>query len=1011
MVRLRGLPGVLWHRVRDYWCRSLRRQLSVSFGLVALLMMTLSSSLLYLHQRDFLHDASRDAAMGMAEALAASSVPWVLAHDVAGLQEVLDSVAGATDLKFAMALSPRGQVLASTQPAQRGGYVRDPLSRSLLQGPAAPRVLVDDDDLLDLAHPVMAGERLVGWVRLVNTRASVNAILAKLAATALVFSLLAALPAMLVALWLGRRLTGDLYQLMQLAVAVEHGRRRVRSASPRRDEVAQLGHSLNRMLDALEESEDRLARLNRLYAAWTECTDIIVRETDESRLLHAICATLVRRVPFPLAWIGVPDATGRVVPAAASPADSAYLRRVRTVMDDSQAEGLGPTSMAIRTGRTQIYNDFLNDPALAPWRDEAAAADFRAAASFPLRRGARCHAAISVYSGERGFFIPECIALMHGLAEDISCALDHFDRERERQAVMAKLKLAASVYEHSAEGIMVTDAAANIIAVNRAFTGITGYPAEEVIGRNPRLLASGRHGQEFYRHMWQSLAEQGIWRGEIWNRRRSGEIYPEQLTISCVKDDAGAVTNYVAIFDDISERKQAEQRIRQLAQYDGLTGLPNRLLFADRLQHGLVQARRSGAHLAVLFLDLDRFKQINDTLGHNVGDELLQMVAQRLADCVREQDTVSRQGGDEFIAVLPATDAEGAALVADKMLQALVQPYPIQGHVLRISASIGIAIFPEHGQDTDTLVKHADVAMYQAKEAGRNRVMVFNPDMTASIYERLELETALRAALEERAFELFYQPQVELADGRIVACEVLIRWRHPEKGMVPPVSFIPLAEETGLIGPISDWVLEEALRQCRAWRTAGLPPLRISVNLSALQFCQRNLYEQVDGLLRRYGLPPEALELELTEAILMQGGSVPLATLHELTALGVGIAIDDFGTGHSSLSYLKRFPIRKLKIYQSFVGDVIGDSNDAAMVRTIILMAHSLNLRVVAEGVESEAQADFLRAAGCEMAQGYLYGKPLPAAEFAELLAAQAGRAGQASTLDPLAPREGGEAG
>lgn len=991
MVSARNLPAMLWERVRSYWSGSLRRQLSLSFGLAVLLMTTLFSFLLYSHQRDFLRDTSRAGAMSLAEALAASSASGVLANDLAGLQEVLDGVAGAKDLRFAMVLSPRGLVLASTQPAHRGRFVNDPLSRSLLDGPAAPRVLLDDDTLLDVAHPVMVGERHVGWIRLESTRASVNANLAVLGTVALLFSLLAALLAILLALWLARRLTGSLYRLMHVATAVEHGQRHVRSTSRHRDEVGQLGRSINRMLDALEESEGRLARLNRLYAAWTECTDIIVREADESRLLHAICATLARRVPFALAWIGVPDGSGRVVPVAASPADSAYLRRLRIVMDASQPEGRGPMCEAIRTGMARIHNDFLHDPELAPWREEAAAANFRAMASFPLRRGNHWYAAISVYAREAGFFSAECITLMHGLAEDVSFALDNLDRERERQAVLGKLKLAASVFENSAEGIMVTDADANIISVNRAFTDITGYPAEEAIGRNPNLLASGRHGPEFYRRMWESLAGRGTWRGEIWNRRRNGEIYPELLTISCVRDDSGTLTNYVAIFGDISERKQAEQRIRQLAQYDALTGLPNRLLFADRLQQGLVQARRGGTHLAVLFLDLDRFKQINDTLGHDVGDQLLQMVAQRLGSCIREQDTVSRQGGDEFLAVLPATDATGAAMVAEKMLQTLVQPYAIEGHTLRISASIGIAVFPEHGEDADTLVKHADVAMYQAKEAGRNHSLIFDPDMTTSAYERLALETALRAALEEQVFELYYQPQVSLADGRIVGCEALIRWHHAEQGMIPPGRFIPLAEETGLIGPISDWVLEEALRQCRDWRVAGMPPLRVAVNLSALQFRQRNLYEQVSGLLRRYDLPPGVLELELTETLLMQGVERTLATLHELTVLGVGIAIDDFGTGYSSLSYLKRFPIQKLKIDRSFVGDITTDSNDATMVRTIILMAHSLNLRVVAEGVESAAQADFLRVAGCEMAQGYLYGKPLPAAQFVELLKTQAG--------------------
>jgi len=483
--------------------------------------------------------------------------------------------------------------------------------------------------------------------------------------------------------------------------------------------------------------------------------------------------------------------------------------------------------------------------------------------------------------------------------------------------------------------------------------------------------------------MWASIKATGGWQGELWNRRKNGEVYPEHLTINSVKDAQGTVINLIGIFSDISERKMAEERIQHLAHYDTLTGLPNRALFSDRLQQALIYAHRNQSSVALLFLDLDRFKQINDTLGHGVGDQLLQMVSQRLLECVREQDTVSRQGGDEFIAVLPGTDRDGADLVAEKILNAVIQPYVIEGHDLRVSCSIGIALYPSQAQDVDALVKYADVAMYQAKEGGRNKFLHFDPSMNASAYERLKMETSLRGAIERNELQLYYQPQIDLVDGRLIGCEALVRWRHPEMGLVSPASFIPLAEETGLIMPISDWVLEEALRQTREWRDAGLPEVTVSVNLSALQFRQRNLHEQVSQLLGKYALQAQVLDLELTEGILMQGVERTLSMLHELTLMGVGLSIDDFGTGYSSLSYLKRFPIQKLKIDQSFVRDVTHDSNDATMVRTIILMAHSLKLHVIAEGVETEDQADFLRQAGCERAQGYLFGRPMPAADFA----------------------------
>jgi diguanylate cyclase (GGDEF)-like protein/PAS domain S-box-containing protein len=533
---------------------------------------------------------------------------------------------------------------------------------------------------------------------------------------------------------------------------------------------------------------------------------------------------------------------------------------------------------------------------------------------------------------------------------------------------------------------MVTDVNNKIISVNRSFVEITGYAAEEIVGQDPKILSSGLQPPEFYDSMWAVIAETGSWQGEVWDRRKNGEVYPEALTIIRVKNAEGAIINHLAIFSDISERKIAQERIQQLAHYDVLTGLPNRVLFSDRLEQAIISAQRNHTNIALLFLDIDRFKQINDTLGHGVGDRLLQNVGQRLLGCVREQDTVSRQGGDEFIVVLSDAGSAGAELVAQKILQSILQPYVIEQHDLRITASIGIAIFPDHAQDSESLIKYADVAMYQAKESGRNCYLSFHPAMNESSYERLKLENALRGALERDELCVYYQAQVNLQDGRIVGCEALVRWLHPTLGMIYPDKFIPLAEETGLIVSINHWVLEQAIKQCRAWRDAGFNALTMSVNLSALQFRQHNLLQQVKGLLDKYELPPGVLDLELTEGILMQGVERTLATLHELSAMGVILSLDDFGTGYSSLSYLKRFPIQQLKIDQSFVRDVITDASDATMVRTIILMAHSLKLDVIAEGVETQEQAEFLMQSGCERAQGYHFRRPVTAEEFELLL-------------------------
>jgi diguanylate cyclase (GGDEF)-like protein/PAS domain S-box-containing protein len=604
-----------------------------------------------------------------------------------------------------------------------------------------------------------------------------------------------------------------------------------------------------------------------------------------------------------------------------------------------------------------------------------------------------------VYSSELNFFSSEHIDLMSGLADDVTFALDNLDREQQQRIAAIKLEQAATVFEYSKEGIMVTDANNKIVSVNRSFVEITGYAAEEVIGQDPKILSSGLQSREFYEGMWTFITETGSWQGEVWDRRKSGEVYPEALTIIRVKNVDGEIINHLAIFSDISERKIAQERIQQLAHYDVLTGLPNRVLFSDRLEQAIISAQRNHTKIALLFLDIDRFKQINDTLGHGAGDLLLQNVGQRLLSCVREQDTVSRQGGDEFIVVLSDAGIEGAELVAQKILQSIIQPYSIEEHDLRITASIGIAVYPDHAQDSENLIRYADVAMYQAKENGRNCYLSFHPDMNESSYERLKLENALRGALERDELRVYYQAQVNLQDGSIIGCEALVRWLHPELGMIYPDKFIPLAEETGLIVSINHWVLEQAIKQCRAWHDAGFKALTMSVNLSAMQFRQHNLLQQVRDLLNKYDVPAGVLDLELTEGILMQGVERTLATLHELSAMGVILSLDDFGTGYSSLSYLKRFPIQQLKIDQSFVRDVISDASDATMVRTIILMAHSLKLDVIAEGVETQEQAAFLMQCGCERAQGYHFSPPVTAQDFEKLLQLGVGGSEYAESL------------
>jgi len=551
------------------------------------------------------------------------------------------------------------------------------------------------------------------------------------------------------------------------------------------------------------------------------------------------------------------------------------------------------------------------------------------------------------------------------------------------------LRLAQRVLDVTEEVILITDAERRIIAVNPAFTRITGFTAEEVVGNTPRFLKSERQSPQFYTAMWETVDREGVWQGELWNRRKNGEIFPAWLTISVYRDIEGKIINYVGISSDISERHAAEARIRELAYFDPLTRLPNRTLLHDRVEQVLAKAEREGGVAALLFVDLDHFKTINDSLGHFTGDQILCQVADRMVECVRRTDTVSRLGGDEFVIVAVESSIEGAAGVARKILDKVSKPYFIDTHELSVTPSIGISLYPQDGRDFETLLKHADTAMYRAKESGRNAYQFFAREMNVAALERLMLENSMRVGLERREFILHYQPQIELASGRIIGAEALIRWLHPQIGMISPAKFIPVAEACGLIVPLGAWVLKEACRQVVAWQREGRPPICVAVNISSAQFRQQQFEEVVDGVLKSAGLAPEYLELELTEGIVMENAEATIETLERLSAMGVQLAIDDFGTGYSSLSYLKRFPIDKLKIDQSFVRDIVTDPDDWAIARTVISMGQSLRLRVIAEGVETVEQLEMLRGQGCDAVQGYHFSTPLPPDAFAEMLTSQ----------------------
>jgi diguanylate cyclase (GGDEF)-like protein/PAS domain S-box-containing protein len=557
----------------------------------------------------------------------------------------------------------------------------------------------------------------------------------------------------------------------------------------------------------------------------------------------------------------------------------------------------------------------------------------------------------------------------------------------ERKQAELDLRIAAVTFE-SQESIMITDANRVILRVNQAFTEETGYTADEVVGKTPRLLSSGRHKAGFYRAMWETINQTGAWQGEIWDKRKNGEIYPKWLTITAVKGSNGVVSHYVGTHMDITERKAAEEKIQYLAFYDFLTHLPNRRLLMDRLQQALSSSERIGRTGALLLIDLDNFKNLNDTLGHDIGDLLLQQVSHRLESCIREGDTVARLGGDEFVLMLldlsehPLEAATQTKTLGKKIIATLNQSYQLGAYVHRCTVSIGATLFKDHLQATDELMKQADIALYQAKKAGRNTLRFFDPQMQASISAHVALEGELHKAIEKQQFHLHYQIQMD-SSLRPLGAEALIRWMHPERGMVSPAQFIPLAEETGLILPIGQWVLETACAQLKAWEKNELThDLILSVNVSAKQFSQIDFVAQLQATAQHHAINPKRLKLELTEGMLLENINDTIATMNALNQIGVQFSLDDFGTGYSSLQYLKQLPLDQLKIDQSFVRDIATNNSDIAIVRTIVAMARSLGMEVIAEGVETESQRQLLHTNGCTNYQGYLFGRPVPIEQF-----------------------------
>jgi len=728
-----------------------------------------------------------------------------------------------------------------------------------------------------------------------------------------------------------------------------------------------------------------LDRLNRALRLLRACSKALVQATDETQLLREICELVVSSGGYRMAWVGLArhDPERSVALVASAGQVDGYLSGLNLTWAD-RADGRGPTGMAIRSGQTQVNQDVASNPNMAPWRAAALARGLHSSIAMPLGAPDAPYGALTIYSSEPKAFSAQEVALLEELAQDLGYGMRALRTRALHDQAQVDNQMLSERFNYLSKFandiiLLVEDDGCILEANDRALEAY-GYDHAELLRMKVQQLSSLADSETRVRgSVSLDPPEHGLY--ETLHRRKDGTVFPVEKSERVIEVGGRRITQ--SIVRDITERKTAEEHIQFLAHHDALTGLPNRLLARSRFELAVAYAERSACKVAMLFVDLDNFKTVNDSLGHALGDALLQAVAQRLRGCVREADTLCRQGGDEFLVILGhLPDDRAAATLADKLLSEVSAPYLLDGVELVTSASCGVAMYPDDGADFDLLYKKADTAMYQAKESGRNVCCFFESRMNLDAGERLSFRGGLRQALERDEFVLYFQPQIDLMTRQVIGAEALIRWNHPKLGLVPPGRFIPVAEDSWLIVPIGEWVLREACLEAARWRRSGLPDLVVAANLSAVQFRRGNLEQVVASALADSGLPPHLLELELTESILIRNTESVLATVQRLKALGVHLSIDDFGTGYSSLAYLKRFAVDKVKIDQSFVQDLENNPGNAAIVQAIIQMAQSLGLKTIAEGVEAPWLLDYLLEQRCDEAQGYHIGRPMPAAEF-----------------------------
>lgn len=921
------------HKKRIHW--SLKGQIVLTFVFGFSLLIASFAFYVSLAERNTLYSSSLKNTTSLAQTLAVSSRSWVLANDVIGLQEVVRSLQSHSALQYAIIISPKGRVLAHTEPKKVGLYMADDASLSLLNTSNKVVVMTENTSLVDIAVPVMFDHQVLGWARVAQSRVQENADLRIVIWRNISFVFLAFVASLFSALLIARRLSSGMRILVGVADQIQAGNITARAnLSVGADEMLLLGSSINKMLDSLALAEQQVRENEKKYRTILDGVDaFIYLKGLDGRYLFA-------NRPVCEFWqVKMEDIIGCGDDHFFDVATVDNIRRNdRKVLQDGEILKSEETNTVIGAGQTKIF----------------------ASTKLPLRH-------------ENGTIYALC-----GISVDIT----------ERKAIEDKLQLSADVIAHAHEGIIITDIFANIIEVNDAVTRMTGYSREELMGQNPRILHSGIQSSDFYADMWHQLTTEGYWSGELWNRHKTGEVIAEMKTISAVRDNNGVVRNYVALSTDITAMKKHQRQLEHIAHYDMLTGLPNRVLLTDSLSQAMSQSKRRKQSLAVLFLDLDGFKLINDTYGHQIGDELLISISSEMKKALRDGDTLARIGGDEFVVLL--TDLEhgnDCEIVLARLLELASNPIKVKDIILQVSVSIGITLYPQDLSDADQLMRHADQAMYSAKQTGKNRYHWFDVAFDESLRTQNENIEQIRNALSKNQFVLYYQPKVNMKTGVIIGTEALIRWQDPQRGLVPPGLFLPAIENNQLSIEIGNWVIKTALSQISSWQLAGLS-LAVSINIGSLQLQQDDFVDRLSEHLADHpDVSPEMLELEILETSALEDITKTSERMLACQRLGVHFALDDFGTGYSSLTYLKRLPAHILKIDQSFVCEMLNDTDDLAIVEGVIGLAKAFQRQVIAEGVETIAHGELLLKLGCEQAQGYGIARPMPAEKIPEWVA------------------------